>query len=436
MKLKKSKIIIGTFLVLMLGVTFTSAQVLQAMRGSVKQVDPGGSGQFGNCDGSDPACQLHYEYWSDVFSAEINKDVTGIPNFLATPGDYRAGISVAANYPVSGQNVGENWYQSWSGELNGGAADHIGYYAAMSQKVFFGENGNDLRFNCNAGCLPGTPGCSPIACFRPTGNGRAHSVSLADGTVLPNLGGLSPIPVPRSRLLLQTLVAQLEWDIASGVTTNDGAPNPVAGYRIWAAEDTVDDCDFPEPTAADYRDIGDVSGAQSSSTDVGLGSLDPGAEAVRFAIQLLYRSTANPIDAFERRSGFTLPAGTRDELLSANGNLVVLLPLVQNFGAVDGEGNRSIISWESNLLPAGCNIIDRFRIDATKDATGLSGGGATHSGASYEVPFDGSSSYSVTDTEAGRGGSKVNVYTITVILTDGTEIAVDTIVFAHKGKTN
>ena len=74
MKLKRSKIIIGSFLVLMLGVTFASAQVVQAMRGSVKQVDPGGSGQFGPCDGSDTDCQLRYEYWSTVFSAEINNN--------------------------------------------------------------------------------------------------------------------------------------------------------------------------------------------------------------------------------------------------------------------------------------------------------------------------------------------------------------------------
>jgi hypothetical protein len=122
---------------------------------------------------------------------------------------------------------------------------------------------------------------------------------------------------------------RLEWVPATGVTMTDGAPNPIVGYRVWVAEDTVPDCDFPPPDTGEFRPLKtvpyrDTQDELTTSTLFPLEDLDPQAESVQFALQLLYQSPESPSGIPERRSGFIFPDGVRVEGLSANSNRLML----------------------------------------------------------------------------------------------------------------
>lgn len=235
------RVILGTLVGSALLVNSISAQgLLQGMRACLRGVPD----LFGACDG-DPAsrCNLHYEIWSDVLSGEVNRDVTGEAGCTApSPGaplTCCTGISVAANYPASGRDPGKDWFVQWFGELSPGGPGRMGYYAAQSQIVDFGEFGNWNRFDCI--------GSFPIACFRPAGPPAptGHPVTRENGTVEAPLGPLSPIPIPRAGLDSRNLLITLDWDPATGVVITDGAAEPITGYRVWVAEDTNWDQSFP-----------------------------------------------------------------------------------------------------------------------------------------------------------------------------------------------
>jgi hypothetical protein len=428
----------------MLAGTFGYAQILQPMQGMVKRAGQPGEDIWTCGTFTAPtadSCQLRYEYWSDVFSAEINRGelVDGIPVYVirsggTARGDYTADLANIGDFPNSGKSEGENWYLSWFGEFNSGAPDHLGYYAAQSQIVDFGEEGNHNRFDCL--------GVLPMACFTPPGPPispvpAGHPVTRADGTLVPPIGGFSPIPIPRADLDIQNLLINLDWDAATGVTMNDGAPDPITGYRIWISEDTDGDQDFPPPTTGQYRELFDVP-AGSTNTQVSIpNDIDPGAEAAWFAIQLLYQSSPQPVDAFERRSGYTLGNGVRVEGLSSNSNLVNLglLQIVKDFAGVTGIGNRVDLSWR---IDPPVDTIESFDILVGKSVAGIDAGNLPPQFASHvigPIPYDPAQTlYSAVDGDAGRTGSKINVYILRANFFNGATALSEPIVVFHKDK--
>jgi hypothetical protein len=452
--MRRRKILFSAVLVTILAGSLVYAQgIVQPMQGQVNRAGSPGEdiwtcGTFAAPTPDD--CQLHYEYWSDVFSGEVNNGpgcpgtqcmVDGIPVYVlrgnppgSLRGDYRADQANIGDFEIAGKTAGENWYLSWFGEFNSGAVDHLGYYAAQSQIVDFGEFGDSRFFNCL--------GDLPLACFTPPGPPNSpvpagHSVTAPDGTVIPPIGGFSPIPIPNAELDIPNLLVNLSWDAATGVTMNDGAPDPIAGYRIWVAEDTDNDQNFPPPNTAQYRELADVP-AGATSTQVSIPSeIDPAAEGVWFAIQLLYQSTESGFDAFERRSGYTLPNGDRVEGLSANGNLLDLgvLQIVKDFAGVTGLGNRVDLSW---VINPPVETIESFEILVGKSVAGIDAGNLPpqfEENIIGPIPYDPAQIlYSAVDDNAGRTGSKINVYILRVNFTNGNSLTSQPIVVFHKDK--
>lgn len=163
-------------------------------------------------------------------------------------------------------------------------------------------------------------------------------------------------------------------------------------------------------------------------------NLNPHSEAVRFALQILYRSTPGPVPFYERRSGYALPEEgfLRVEGLSANGNLVDLglLALIRNFsGAYDG-GNRVRLAWE--VTTENVPFLKFFEVLVAKSTEGLDAGtipgrlaGGTLGPLAY-VP--GQEFYGAVDRNAGRTGSKINLYTLRAVFANGTPATSDPIV--------
>jgi hypothetical protein len=165
--------------------------------------------------------------------------------------------------------------------------------------------------------------------------------------------------------------------------------------------------------------------------------LDPITEYAWFAIQILYQSTDEPFDAFERRSGYTLPNGARVEILGGNSNDVEvwIFGAVINFTGVTGLGNRVNLSWE---VPFPRPSIVSFEILVAKSVEGLNVGNITdrfRENVLGPFPYDpGQTLYEAIDPNAGRTGSKANVYILVMNFADGSSLPVGTIVVFHKGK--
>lgn len=448
---RRAVVLVGTLLGSWLSGGLCSAQVTSpAMKGCLIEVP----NVFGACDGNPgTACTLHYEIWSDTYSAEVNMDVTGEPLCCppqvfppsTRPPNCCTGLSRPSNYPRADGAPGHDWFVQWFGELQPDSPDHIGYYAAQAQIV----DPFDFGFAGSCDCRPifpfPFPFPPPVACFpdvRPPGPPfppGPHSVFRADGTEVEPLGPLSPIPIPRARLDKENLLIHLDWNPATGVAIIDGAADPIGGFQVWMAEDTNRDGIFPEPIPfPDYRPLARVP-AGATSVAISILDLNTVAEAVHFALQILYRSTPSPLASFERRSGYTrtgpLPGlpGFRVEGLSANGNLVELglLALIRNFSGVYEGGNRVRLSWE--VGPAALSL-DRFEVLVAKSAAGLDVGNipAKLAGSTLVVPYDPAAGpnqvLSVVDGNAGRTGSKINLYVLRAVFANGTDAVSDPVV--------
>jgi len=104
------------------------------------------------------------------------------------------------------------------------------------------------------------------ACFGQIGDKSAHAVYGTPLGDLPNLGGLSPIPVPiLARNGLDKIT--LNWDQATDQISRDGANLPIKGYRLYVYPNPVN-----PPTEAELAEkalpVGEVIPVDTTSMEL------------------------------------------------------------------------------------------------------------------------------------------------------------------------
>ncbi|MFQ5669518.1 MAG: thrombospondin type 3 repeat-containing protein [Acidobacteriota bacterium] len=173
-------------------------------------------------------CNLRYRMYHLLTGTPVinsSASLDGRARYAPKRRGYRTGATVSGNFPGALGVLDLPFFNVWDGVIQPGSAKHAGYYGVQSQLVHFGETGNSARPNCNQPDQPGPV----MACFEPL-TSITSSVTLSNG--LRSIGGLAPIPVPQ--VVSQSAgTIRLRWQRAVAVTAIDGAPEGIAGYRLY-----------------------------------------------------------------------------------------------------------------------------------------------------------------------------------------------------------
>ncbi|MFQ5719183.1 MAG: hypothetical protein ACE5IK_06510 [Acidobacteriota bacterium] len=239
-----------------------------------------------NCGrkGIRPECGLTYRYFCVDKPDEINSPALpadGIARYRPRLKIYMADAVHTGNFPgATSLGAGHAWNLVWDGIKDADSAEHIGYYAAVSQIVNYSELGNPLTSTC----LPVT---GQYACF---GQFKADKGAAVQNTPLGEIvpvGGLSPTPVP---IIIRNGddAVSLVWEQAAAAVSRDGAPLPIEGYHLYVYPDPVTPPTEPELQEAAIQ-VGDLIPVTTTSMD--LARSDPAlARLVTFsaAIRVVY----------------------------------------------------------------------------------------------------------------------------------------------------
>ena len=189
-------------------------------------------------------------------------------------------------------NFGSMAYMLVDAEANGGASNHVGYYAWTAKAVNDGDEGKWFDPNCT--------GTTAASCLGPASPSNASDVLYVpdnDGNGIPGLqaiGGLRPMPVPRVDAFDGTNF-NLSWDAATPV--GDAAE---AQYDLYYAVGAPGGGNCPEPTTADMTFLRTEAGNSTVVTmaDVGLNSGDE--QCVTFTLKLRYPALSDGTELLSR----------------------------------------------------------------------------------------------------------------------------------------
>lgn len=214
-------------------------------------------------------------------SAGANCEPFGTPSqnycrlsFNATRKGYRGYTENLFNF---GAANGTTFYSVFDFEKNTGAGNHQGFYAWTSGPISEGDTDSWFALDCTgtivAGCLGNGNGANARA---ETGGVPASS----GGPAIANIGGLSPIPVPKAAAGSSGDSFNLSWNAISSVGRAGGvAP---AGYEVWGARSA--NC-ASAATAGQFEFVKLVAG---TSTTVNLSEVPGTGSAVTFALKIRY----------------------------------------------------------------------------------------------------------------------------------------------------
>ncbi|TDI35242.1 MAG: hypothetical protein E2P03_01620 [Acidobacteria bacterium] len=177
--------------------------------------------------GLDP-CNLHVRIYNEVDPTDFlgaANPVDGFPAYRKRK-FYQADSQLTGNYPSSLGLTDLNWFAVWDGVTNQDRFDHVGYFGAQSQVVSFGELGNSTSSTC-------LPVVSSTACFLALAYESGNDLDgFGPAGAISRLGGLSPIPRP-TVWFSDSGNIDFIWEEAAALSINDGAPNPVKGYKLY-----------------------------------------------------------------------------------------------------------------------------------------------------------------------------------------------------------
>jgi hypothetical protein len=190
----------------------------------------GQTGDIFQCGRGKSACNLQVRLFNEIDPTDqfgLGNPVDGYPAYRVK-GLYEADPQLTGNYPSAAGLTDLNWYAIWDGVVQPNRFDHVGYYGAQSQVISFGELGNSTSANC-------LPVVSQTACFMALSlnNGNDLDAHGQSGSALRH-GGLSPIPRPTVTFSDSSSI-DLVWEEAAAFNVNDGAPNPIQGYKLYFA---------------------------------------------------------------------------------------------------------------------------------------------------------------------------------------------------------
>jgi len=190
----------------------------------------GQTGDIFQCGRGNKPCNLHVRLFNEVDPTDfygLANPVDGSPKFKLK-GLYLADSQLTGNYPSTTGLTDLNWYALWDGVVEPNRFDHVGYYGAQSQVISFGELGNTTSANC-------LPVVSQTACFLALSIDNGNDLDrFGPAGAIAREGGLSPIPRPTVTYSDSSSI-DLVWEEAAALSINDGAPNPVQGYKLYFA---------------------------------------------------------------------------------------------------------------------------------------------------------------------------------------------------------
>lgn len=190
-------------------------------------------------------------------------------------------------------------------QVNGGAGNHQGYYAWNTGAVDSADTSTWFALDCAGGSIASCVGAANAT------NARAITGvperSGAVGGILRNVGGFSPLPVPRATDLdgdgnAYTRAGvkgtfQIGWDAVS--STGKTVLN-AAGYDVYYAKSTsAGSC--PAPTDSEFTFLKTVTGttAEVGFAEVGLASADDPA-CVTFGLKVHFGNTSGAVRIVSR----------------------------------------------------------------------------------------------------------------------------------------
>ena len=149
-------------------------------------------------------CTLYNRVYTDQESSCINREQGSTSDYLpaAYGGNLQKYVSdfvLLANWPGGLGNVlpiPKNWFVLWDHVANENTTSYIGYYAAQSDPVMFGEASNARKDPCWG--FAGSTSCAPVV--KHTLADDCLPVGTPLGTIT-SLGPLGPVPVPVLRAM-------------------------------------------------------------------------------------------------------------------------------------------------------------------------------------------------------------------------------------------
>lgn len=259
---------------------------------------------------------------------------TKAPNY-----GYRGYIEDVANFDP-GLPEGTVFHAVFDGEQFTGLGTHQGYYAWTAGAV--SATGETSTSNWNALDCTGT---NVSACFGNANVGNSKDVARvpnAAGNVINNIGGLSPIPVPRAALSQPVDSFLLEWDAANSVSRTGAGPG-AARYDLYVAKLAPNGATCTtDPTADQFTAVANFQGLTATNATVSYADAGVGAgeqACVTFALRLRYPDAGGG-------------AAVRSRYLSANGQTFAVGGLAADVydlrARVVGRNNAEI-SWKTSL---------------------------------------------------------------------------------------
>ncbi len=177
--------------------------------------------------GTDP-CNLKVRIYSEVDPTDFHgaaNPVDGFPTYRRR-GIYQADSQLTGNYPATVGLTDLNWFAVWDGVTSPDRFDHVGYFGAQSQVVSFAELGNTTSSTC-------LPVVSSTACFLALAYESGNDLDgFGPAGTIYRSGGLSPIPRPTVSFSDSGNIDFI-WEEAAALSINDGAPNPIKGYKLY-----------------------------------------------------------------------------------------------------------------------------------------------------------------------------------------------------------
>ena len=177
--------------------------------------------------GLDP-CNLQVRIYNEIDPTDFQgaaNPVDGFPIYRRR-GLYQADSQLTGNYPSAVGLTDLNWFALWDGVTNPDRFDHVGYFGAQSQVVSFGELGNSTSTTC-------LPVAASTACFLALSFESGNDLDrFGPAGAITRKGGLSPIPRPTVSFSDSGNIDFI-WEEAGAFSINDGAPNPVKGYKLY-----------------------------------------------------------------------------------------------------------------------------------------------------------------------------------------------------------
>ncbi len=188
----------------------------------------GQDGDIFQCGRGLEPCNLQVRIYNEIDPTDFQgaaNPVDGYPIYRRR-GLYQADSQLTGNYPSAVGLTDLNWFALWDGVTNPDRFDHVGYFGAQSQVVSFGELGNTTSTTC-------LPVAASTACFLALSFESGNDLDrFGPAGAIARKGGLSPIPRPTVTFSDSGNIDFI-WEEAGALSINDGAPNPVKGYKLY-----------------------------------------------------------------------------------------------------------------------------------------------------------------------------------------------------------